>query len=139
MRKLIVSLLVVVLAVLAFVPAQAAPTRTWLGEDANLYCGEIVANMDPVGPFVVNPQAGTLWVHDGEYAGHYLIVASEHYLVVEDPGTGPRASDDLLPVDMVDARTFGRKLGRTERVACQVVSPYPGFTVFAPMELALVR
>jgi hypothetical protein len=139
MRKLFVVLLLLSLALLAL-PAQASPARDpWL-PDADLFCG---ADMVDVGLWIGNPQAGTLWIDGGSYAGHYVFITSSHYLDFldeegEELGTAPVT--DFTDLIFAGARSYGRKQGLTDRVSCQVVSRFEGMlTVYAPLELAKVR
>jgi hypothetical protein len=141
MRKtLVIALLVAMVGVLAL-PAQAAPwTQSWL-PDADLYCqqnGVLVA----AGEWVGNPSAGTLWIADGEFAGHYATVTTEHYFVpgVDREMIGPY---DVSGMEPFETRSFGEKAGLRDRVHCQVVSRFEGdgyaFTIVAPLELAKLR
>jgi hypothetical protein len=138
MRKtLVIALLVAMVGVLAL-PAQAAPwNQRWL-PDADLYCqqdGELV----DVGEWVGNPSAGTLWIADGEFAGHYVTIHSAHYLA---PGMVDEPYDDVDELfQLGEPRSFGNKAGLGDRVHCQVLSRFAehGFTVVAPLELAKLR
>jgi hypothetical protein len=147
MRKRATVLMVMAVVVLSTVPAQAAPwEQQWL-PDADLFCqheGDFVA----VGDWVGNPSAGTLWVAEGPFAGHYLIVTSAHYYAPEVLGQVAVSDEELAMLYPLGERTFGRKVGRDQRVACQVVSRFAGpddesheddFTVYAPLVLARVR
>jgi hypothetical protein len=141
MRKtLVIALLVALVGVLAL-PAQAAPwNQRWL-PDADLYCQEDGGLVD-AGEWVGNPSAGTLWIADGEFAGHYATVHSAHYFV---PGLARQPFDDVTGLYPLGERSFGNKTGLGARVHCQVVSRFdlPGvdddFTILAPLELAKLR
>jgi hypothetical protein len=136
MRKtLVIALLVAMVGVLAL-PAQAAPwNQRWL-PDADLYCQQDGVLID-AGEWVGNPSAGTLWIADGEFAGHYATVTTEHYFV---PGLEDEPYD-VSGMEPFETRSFGRKTGLGDRVHCQVVSRFAerGFTVVAPLELAKLR
>jgi hypothetical protein len=139
MRKRAIVLMVLAVVVLSTLPAQAAPwEQQWL-PDADLFCQHEGDFVD-VGDWVGNPSAGTLWVAEGPFAGHYLIVTSAHFGA---PGLGemPLTDEELAMLYPLGERTFGRKVGRDQRVACQVVSRFEmyDFTVYAPLVLARVR
>jgi hypothetical protein len=138
MRKLFVLLLLLSLALPAL-PAQAQPQRDpWL-PDADLFCG---AGMDDVGHWIGNPQAGTLWIEEGAYKGHYVFITSEHYLDFLEDGEelGKLPVTAFEGLIWVGGHSYGRKQGLTNRLSCQVVSRFEGFgTVYAPLELAKVR
>jgi hypothetical protein len=140
MRKRAIVLMVMAVVVLSALPAQAAPWQhQWL-PDADLFCQDDGGRVVDVGAWVGNPNAGTLWVAEGPFAGHYLMVTTEHYFA---PGLGdtPLQEGELAQLPPPEVRTFGRKLGRADRVTCQVVSRFEAydFTVYAPMVLARVR
>jgi hypothetical protein len=138
MRKLFVVLLMLSMAMPALA-AQASPQRDpWL-PDADLFCG---ADMEDVGPWIGNPQAGTLWIESGSYSGHYVFISSTHYLDFleegEELGTAPLT--DFSGLIFAGGHSYGRKQGLADRTACQVVSRFEGMlTVYAPLELAKVR
>jgi hypothetical protein len=141
MRKtLVTALLVAMVGVLAS-PAQAAPwNQSWL-PDADLYCQQDGQLVD-AGEWVGNPSAGTLWIADGEFAGHYVTVHSAHYFV---PGLALEPFGDVTDLYPLGERSFGKKTGLGDRVHCQVLSRFDldgdehDFTIVAPIELARLR
>jgi hypothetical protein len=136
-KTLVIAVLVAMVGVLTL-PAQAAPwNQSWL-PDADLYCeqdGLLVA----AGAWVGNPSAGTLWIADGEFAGHYVTIHSAHYYV---PGLEYLPFDDVTGLYPLGERSFGKKAGLVDRAHCQVLSRFDGdddFTVVAPLKLAKLR
>jgi hypothetical protein len=140
MRKsLMIALLVATVGVLAL-PAQAAPWgQSWL-PDADMFCQQNGTLVD-AGAWIGNPSAGTLWIADGEFAGHYVTVHSAHYFA---PGLEYEPFNDVSGLYPLGERSFGKKVG-LDRVHCQVVSRFDfegeddDFTVVAPIELAQLR
>lgn len=106
---------------------------------AELWCGEVqIAPED----WVALPQAGTLWVDEGDLAGHYVILESVHYAMdgLWAADEAPPASyddDDFVPLGPPKAR--GTKSG-LETMECTVISRFimMNRTVFAPMTVAEV-
>jgi hypothetical protein len=150
MRKRMIVLLVMAAIVLSTLPAQAAPwQQNWL-PDADLFCQDDGDFVD-VGVWTGNPNAGTLWVAEGPFAGHYLLVTTAHFGASGVLGTEPLSDEELAMLHPLGERTFGRKAGLDERVTCQVVSRFDrdldgevdldpdDFTIYAPMVLAKVR
>jgi hypothetical protein len=144
MRKRAIVLMVMAVVVLSTVPAQAAPWQhEWL-PDADLYCQDEGGFVD-VGDWVGNPSAGTLWVAEGPFAGHYLMVTTAHFYAPGELGQAPLPEEELAMLFPLGERAFGRKVGRDQRVVCQVVSRFDmdndddDFTIYAPLVLARVR
>lgn len=136
-RRTLVLTLVAAFALVA-VPAHAAPwQQTWL-PDADLFCIDDQEGWVDVGTWVGNPNAATLWVREGPFAGHHVIVTADHYVEFGVAADAPRdAFGDTL---FLYSSAFGAKRGLTDRVDCQVVSRFDGpVTVYAPLELARVR
>jgi hypothetical protein len=131
------TVLATVLAVIGLVavPAHAAPwQQTWL-PDADLFCEDADGQWVDVGRWVGNPNAASLWIADGGFAGHHVIVTAEHYLEFGVAAYEPR--DDFAGTILLGTDGFGHKRGVTDRASCQVVSRFPGpVTVYAPLELA---
>lgn len=148
MRKRAIVLMVMAVVVLSALPAQAAPWQhQWL-PDADLFCQDDGGDFVDVGAWVGNPNAGTLWVAEGPFAGQYLMVMTAHFFAPEVLGEKPLPDEELAMLYPLGERTFGRKTGHGGRVSCQVVSRFAGeddtthlddFTVYAPMVLARVR
>jgi hypothetical protein len=148
MRKSMIALLMMAAIVLPMLPAQAAPwQQQWL-PDADLFCqGE--GGFVGVGAWIGNPNAGTLWVAEGPFAGHYVTIASAHLYAPAALGDEPLSDGELAMLYPIGERAFGRKAGLAERVSCQVVSRFDldrdgevdpdDFTVYAPLVLAKVR
>jgi hypothetical protein len=136
-RRTIVPLLVAAFALVAL-PAHAAPwQQSWL-PDADLFCVDEGAGWVDVGPWVGNPDAASLWVAAGPFAGHYVLVEADHYLEFGVAAVAPRDAFDGTVY--LYSTTFGEKRGLTDRVDCQVVSRFAGpLTVYAPMKLARIR
>lgn len=135
MKRTTIVLMLVAAVGLLTGPAHAAPwQQTWL-PDADLFCLDDDGGWVDVGRWVGNPDAATLWVADGPFAGHHVLVAADHYLEFGVTAYAPRdAFDDTI---YLYSTTFGAKRGLTDRADCQVVSRFAGpFTVYAPMTLA---
>jgi hypothetical protein len=148
MRRSMIVLLVMAAIVLSTLPAQAAPwQQEWL-PDADLFCQVDGAFVD-VGAWIGNPKGGTLWVAEGPFAGHYLMVTTAHFFAPAVLGAEPLPDEELAMLFPLGERTFGGKAGLDVRVTCQVVSRFDldpagevdpdDFTVYAPMVLAKVR
>jgi hypothetical protein len=133
-RVIVVATLLAALGLVA-APVSAAPwQQTWL-PDADLFCVDEHGAWVDVGRWVGNPGAASLWVAKGAFAGHYVIVAADHYL---EPGVAAATPRDTFEGTVhLSSDTFGEKRGLSDRADCQVVSRFGGpVTVYAPLELA---
>ncbi|MGC5585012.1 hypothetical protein [Ornithinimicrobium sp. W1665] len=115
--------------------ASGAPS-TWL-PDAEIWCEGATEGSR----WVAIPPADSLWIEDGPYAGHYVILTSAHYFA---PGYVEEPSEDLYVEDeLLEARTIGTKKGLEARaVSCDFVSrfttPEGTFSVVGPLRIAKV-
>lgn len=108
--------------------------------DATLYCGSTV--VEP-GQWVFH-NGPTLWITSGPLTGHYVWLASAHYLQAGLMVHAPTGHDYATALPL-GSDTFGLKTGiRGNAIECQFVSRWdlPGeendFTVFGPLTMARV-
>jgi hypothetical protein len=137
-RVAAVSAAAVLFGVLGAGTASAAPPRPWL-PDADLFCPTDTLTQ---GEWVTAPGSDSLWVADGDMAGHYVLLSFSHYWM-DGLQDAPPASYEGLP--QLDDVLRGAKTGLAgDAVTCQFVSRWdlPGtaddFSVVGPVTMVWV-
>lgn len=114
-------------------PASSAPATRL--PDAQLWAdGQLVADATE---WVVMPKAGTLWITEGDWAGHYVIIDSVHLFYPE-----VYLEEPPLVIDVDPTRFFGKKTG-LEPIDVVVLSRFgtpeePMMSVVGPITIAKV-